>query len=144
MLSSLKAEGRAAFSFVRAFLPLNKNHQSLLLPSGVPSHRFTKRARPQPVWWLPSRTIHKHDTAHLSRFEITRVRVADKMVGATPQLPPCCMAAGCSPATEIIHPLFVIDFWLIEHTIESNKYSSYRPSSTFPLLSISTILRKER
>lgn len=49
--------------------------------------------------WLGSRTIH-NDTAHLSRFDITMVKVANKMVGVTPQLPPCCIAAGCSPATE--------------------------------------------
>lgn len=43
-----------------------------------------------------------HDAAaHLNRFAIIRVMLASKMVGATPQLPPCCIAAGCSPATEI-------------------------------------------
>ena len=59
----------------------------------------TRRARASPG--LPSRAAHE-DTAHLSRFEITRVKVASRMVGVTPQLPPCCIAAGCSPATERI------------------------------------------
>lgn len=45
-------------------------------------------------------TIHNAG-AHLNRFAIMRVMLASKMVGATPQLPPCCIAAGCSPATEM-------------------------------------------
>lgn len=35
--------------------------------------------------------------AHLSMLATRRVRVARRIVGATPQLPPCCIAAGCSP-----------------------------------------------
>ncbi|KAK1122285.1 hypothetical protein K0M31_009508 [Melipona bicolor] len=58
--------------------------------------RSARRARASPG--LPSRAAHE-DTAHLSRFEITRVKVASRMVGVTPQLPPCCIAAGCSPET---------------------------------------------
>lgn len=45
--------------------------------------------------------------AHLSRFATTRVMLASSMVGATPQLPPCCIAAGCSPAAEMCKPHLV-------------------------------------
>jgi len=53
--------------------------------------------------------------AHLNRFAIIRVILASRMVGAMPQLPPCCIAAGCSPATEMYKSTLVllssIPFW---------------------------------
>lgn len=54
-----------------------------------------------------------HDTtAHLSRFATMRVMLASKIVGATPQLPPCCIAAGCSPITEMMQIASLIHLYL--------------------------------
>lgn len=81
-LPALRRERRRA--------PLRPRHASsfVSLPFHFPS-------------FLEVATVHD-ETAHLSRFAINSVTVASRMVGATPQLPPCCMAAGCSPGTEEI------------------------------------------
>lgn len=77
----------------------------------LPPRAFTLWASSRP-WCVTSdflcfayslvRGCAAHNTAaHLSRFATTRVMLASRMVGATPQLPPCCIAAGCSPAAEM-------------------------------------------
>lgn len=60
--------------------------------------------------------------AHLNRFATTSVMLASRIVGATPQLPPCCIAAGCSPVTEIFNSIYLLTEKKAPFSIHFKKY----------------------